>query len=61
MRSSGQNMVSGGAKAHDSLHKIILTMQGFFKMCACTNFRNVVLWPVGTRELKRVVAVLFIG
>jgi hypothetical protein len=42
MLSVGQNMVSGGALARNSLLRIILTMQSIFKMRSLANFSSVV-------------------
>jgi len=42
MLSVGQNMVSGGAVARNSLLRIILTMQSIFKMRSLANFCSVV-------------------
>ena len=42
MLSVGQNMVSGGALARNSLLRIILTMQSIFKMRSLANFYGVV-------------------
>jgi hypothetical protein len=42
MLSVGQNMVSGGALARNSLLRIILTMQSIFKMRSLANFCTVV-------------------
>jgi hypothetical protein len=42
MLSVGQNMVSGGAFARNSLLRIILTMQSLFKARSLPNFRGVV-------------------
>jgi len=42
MLSVGQNMVSGGALARNSLLRIILTMQSIFKMHSLANFCTVV-------------------